>query len=152
MRVSRAVSLSVLTLGLTVGGIGVAAADSATTLTSSTTAAGDKSGFTHSTDDSYVSGSNSTTAAGVADSLTEAGVAKDGAGYYRSTSTHVTDEGITHTGTFESTGPTRQHGDDEWSQQGDRRWGEHRDDCDKRRGGHDDEHEGLLGDVLEDLL
>ncbi|MBR7833932.1 hypothetical protein KDL01_11685 [Actinospica durhamensis] len=156
MRVSRAVSLSMLTLGLTVGGISVAAADSDTRGASSTTASGVTSSFTHSTDDSFAAGSNSTSAAGVADTRAEAGVARDGASYDRIATTHVTDAGITHTGNFEAAGP-RQRGDDEWR-------GEDSDhnrhgDCDRRRDhrGEDGEfgeheHGGLLTDVVEDLL
>ena len=158
MRVSRAVSLSMLTLGLTVGGIGAAAADSDTTVASSTMASGDTSSFTHSTDDSFASGSNSTSAAGVADTRAEAGVAKDGAAYYRTAATDVTDAGITHSGNFESVGPARYRGDDEWKGEG----SDHRrSDCDRRRDhgnrGEDGEfgeheHGGLLTDVVADLL
>ena len=153
MRVSRAVSLSVLTLGLTVGGITAAAADTATTVSSSTTAGGAASSFTHTLDGSFAAGSNSTSAKGIATMHTEAGKAEDGAAYYGTAATHVTTEGVRHTGTFVIADPSRRHGDDERDKRcrHDDKHGDHRGDFDRGRD-RGDEHEGLVGDVLEDLL
>jgi hypothetical protein len=91
MRASRAVCLSVLTVGLTVGGISAAAADASpghSTYSTTGTASG--------------SGSVSTTAHGVKVNREHSGVTAAGRSYDDSYSLCVDTEGVTHEYSYES--------------------------------------------------
>jgi hypothetical protein len=104
MRASRVVSLSVLTVGLTVCGIGAAAADTVNSTSSATTSTGSTSSYTHSNDHSFATGSITTSANGVSQNSTKTGIAPDGAAYYRTVSQWANAQGAGENTTSNSTG------------------------------------------------
>jgi hypothetical protein len=141
MRASRAVSLSVLTLGLTIGGISAAAADAVDTNSTVTTTNGTTSSYEYATDDSHGSGSITTSADGVTADQHEIGVSPDGTAFDHSSTLWVNAHGVGHSST-DARGDRdkcKHHDEDGW--QGEGRW--FNDDRD---------HHGLIPDLVDDLL
>lgn len=140
MRASRAVALSALTIGLTVGGIGAAAADAATGAPSSN----------YVTDTASGSGSVSSTARGVTVDHNASGVTAGGHAYDFSSHLKVDVHGVTHCYQYSSshTSTPYMSGHDKYGHEGtngNQQYGQnHR--------GHGQDDEGLLTDALEDLL
>lgn len=120
MRASRVVSLSALTLALTVGGIGAAAADTVNSNTSATTSTGSTSSYTHSTDNSFTMGSVTTSSSGVTVNTTETGISPAGHAYYSTTSQFANAQGVGESSTYNSTASSSdrgmgfRHPGDEW--------------------------------------
>jgi hypothetical protein len=142
MRASRAVSLSVLTLGLTIGGISAAAADAADSNSTVTTAKGTTSNFAYSSDNAYGSDSITTSAEGVTADQSETGVSPNGTGYDDSSTLWVNADGVGHSSTHSYTRGDQDKGD----HHGNRGW------LDQRWFHHDCDHDGLLSDVPDNLL
>lgn len=146
MRASRAVALSALTIGLTVGGIGAAAADAAT---------GGSHGYT--SESSSGSGSTSTTAKGVTVDHDASGVTADGHSFDYGTHLKVDLHGVTHCYhySYSSSHPS-EHSKSDHGKSDHGKYGHEGSNGDQQYGhgqrGHGDENEGLLTDVLEDLL
>lgn len=111
MRASRVVSLSVLTLGLTLGGIGAAAADTSGSGWSVTTSDGSTSAFMHSTDHSFAAGSITADSNHVAESRVVAGVDRDCREFFGKFSEFATDDAVGYKWDFKSA-RDRKHDDD----------------------------------------
>ncbi|HEY3868510.1 MAG TPA: hypothetical protein VGM10_09175 [Actinocrinis sp.] len=147
MRASRVVSLSALTLALTIGGAGAAAADSVNSTSSATTDLGSTSGYVHSNNHEYSTGSVTTSGNGTEANDVKTGVGRNGEVYYGAETKFANATGVGHTETFNTTG-------DEQGREGSRddaRRGDHFRGGDEWGGRHTDFHHGD-GDTVFTIL